>query len=371
MSLQILRSVGESSDRWRTRRGSATSTASSLPAVPFEQEFDYLDRGMGHREQAQRRSDRWFTSGANALQRVVRFDDAPHSRNVYACPECFSLHTRQSLSNGALTMEHVPPRKVDGRHMALTCASCNHGAGTSIDMHAAKQLRTKDILNLRRGQTRVELDSAVNALLRVPEPGSLEIILERRHNAPLTMAAFGAELERRLAAPADSADNGSPFMTLRLTEPLADAWKANLSYLRAAYLTVFARHGYRLILGRSYRPVRRQLRDIDSPAAAKFLVGDTFADTITDSYVGEGRIEGVGAAIVVCFGNRWIGLPPNPEDEEWWDRVAATESGSQMWIRNREPLPTGPEHRLDSQDVSAHPGAWSPVDLFGDEVQAA
>lgn len=306
---------------------------------------------------------RWFDLGAAAVERTVRFDDEPDRRRVYACPQCFSLHPRTSIEAGKLTEEHVPPRSIGGRPLVLTCAACNHGAGQAIDGDAAGQARAKDFLALRRGESRVRLGGDINALLQVPEPGSLELVASRNQNHPATFAAFDSQLRRWLGS--SRVADTPPSFELQLPPPTFDNWRANLSYLRAAYLTAFAVYGYRLVLGRSFGPIRRQLRDLDRPIIKRLVVGDTFPDDAPKSFLAVGRAQEIGYLLVVRFANRWVGLPPSEADTGWWERAAAAPLRTPMWVRSPEPFPQKPLQRMDFEDY-ADGGTWLPIQGVGE-----
>jgi hypothetical protein len=71
--------------------------------------------------------ERWFRNGTEAL--VSAF---PRAAGVgYVCPLC--LGASQSIE--AFTVEDVPPRKVGGRPLVLTCKPCNDYGGSELDVH--------------------------------------------------------------------------------------------------------------------------------------------------------------------------------------------------------------------------------------------
>ncbi len=45
-----------------------------------------------------------------------------------------------------LTDEHVPPKAVGGQPLLLTCANCNHTAGSRLDAHAERREAISDLL---------------------------------------------------------------------------------------------------------------------------------------------------------------------------------------------------------------------------------
>jgi hypothetical protein len=81
--------------------------------------------------------ERLFATGASALSRISRYS------NLYGCPICTRLLPAEALQSGELTLEHVPPRALGGRGIALTCKSCNTEAGSMVDaaVHGRRRLR--------------------------------------------------------------------------------------------------------------------------------------------------------------------------------------------------------------------------------------
>ena len=84
---------------------------------------------------------RWFAEGAEALHRL-----RPDFPRLYVCPICGRGFVEQALSNGMLTLEHVPPRSMGGRRLVLTCRDCNARAGHMMDVHAYKREKILDFV---------------------------------------------------------------------------------------------------------------------------------------------------------------------------------------------------------------------------------
>lgn len=323
---------------------------------------------MARKDQRHRRQLSYFKTGANAAQRILHFEEPPHRRHLYVCPLCCTFHDIDSLESGALTEEHVPPSSVGGAPLTLTCGRCNHSAGTTLDSHAAARKRTHDLLNLRSGESRVMLDYGVNAHMRITE-GPVHVSVDVRHNDPARFAAFNAAIGWRVSA-ANAGTLGSlPLFNFGV--PIRhNEWKANLSYVRAAYLTVFALYGYRLILGASYQPVRRQLRDIDEQVIRRLVIGNTYPGLSGRSGVFEGFIEGLGAIIVVRFHDRWVGLPADTEDVDWWNRAATLQQYSPLLARNYQALPIRPVHSADFAAIPRGGRPWQRLDVYGEDLAA-
>lgn len=321
---------------------------------------------MAKKNQRRNKLRVYFDTGADAIERVVRFNDPPYQRRLYLCPLCCTFYDSERCESGALTFEHVPPRSVGGVELTLTCAHCNNLAGTALDHHAAKRKKADDLLQLRRGEGPVKLRYGINAHMRVTD-GPVYFDVDPRHNDPTRFAAFNAEIGRRFSTVGAETVGVVPQFSFGV--PIShDEWKANLSYLRAAYLTVFALYGYRLILGASYQLVRRQLRDIDQRVIKRLVVG--MITSGSESGLQEGYIHGLGPLIVVQFHDRWVGLPHDTSDVAWWDRALAVEPYTRLLARNRQSLPIRPTHIADFSVIPREGRSWIPLDFYGDGVAA-
>ena len=139
---------------------------------------------------------------------------------------------------------------------------------------------------------------------------------------------------------------------------------ASLSYLRAAYLVVFARYGYSAVLSDAFRPLRRALKTLDPdvlPNAPTLTRVPGYAQTWFS-----GEHDELGSVLVVAFEQCVIVLQnPLEHDESWW-QIAPTPQSS-FDLKRLIPWPTRPEHLLDLERPKvAVPGETEVMDLFGD-----
>lgn len=87
---------------------------------------------------------RWFHLGARAVRPYLTIEPGAHPPPLYLCPECLTLFDEDSVANPKypdaerLTIEDVPPEKLGGAPMLLTCKPCNNRAGTLLDSHAKR-----------------------------------------------------------------------------------------------------------------------------------------------------------------------------------------------------------------------------------------
>jgi hypothetical protein len=63
------------------------------------------------------------------------------SREAIICPICW-----KEMDFNQLSIEHIIPQRVGGRHATLTCTKCNNTLGTRLDVHLANFQKAHDAL---------------------------------------------------------------------------------------------------------------------------------------------------------------------------------------------------------------------------------
>ena len=171
------------------------------------------------------------------------------------------LFSRQSLDDGTLTLEHVPPESMGGRGIVLTCRECNSFAGHTVDAAAHNRerlLSLGDILAGRRGEfegpARVKFQGfSTNAILSMRD-NSVTIVVRETTNHPERfrgqMSAIQGEVE---AARGGSVEFG---ISTRVRAPFH---RARVGDLRAAFLAAFAQFGYSYAFHPRLAPVLAQI----------------------------------------------------------------------------------------------------------------
>ncbi len=140
--------------------------------------------------------------------------------------------------------------------MVLTCLDCNSRVFSQIDSHLAKHLKfrqlARSVLSSRergKGAVLLSIDGrSVNAHLE-SEGNHLHFCVDIRHNGVKRISAFrSAALEQDSAS--FKVSHSSKFSRR----------KAQLAYLKSAYLLAFAKFGYSYALGDNTTLLRSQLR---------------------------------------------------------------------------------------------------------------
>lgn len=163
----------------------------------------------------------------------------------YLCPICLRQYALDEV-----TEDHVPPRSFKGSVLCLTCRTCNSTAGHALD---AASLSFRHSLGFLQPtgtpyDARLSLDDTTVNVTITRTPGRTDIAVSER-NSPRSLQA----LKLAMRAMGDGAS-----LNIRRTERHTRRF-AETGYLRMAYLTAFAKFGYRLVLQPQWDPVRRQV----------------------------------------------------------------------------------------------------------------
>jgi hypothetical protein len=187
-----------------------------------------------------RRKQKLYERGREALQKLTGLENVG-----YVCPIC--LNEFKQLRG--LSEEHVPPRSIRGKVLCLTCQNCNSESGYKIDTHVHREQLSRSFME--HGQTRraklILYGEQLNVEVRKDEKG-INIHILGEHNDP---EAVKRSQSRPLGVGAE----------LQLQDSVSySRSKADVGYLKSAYLLAFAKLGYAYILRQELEKVRRKIR---------------------------------------------------------------------------------------------------------------
>lgn len=221
-----------------------------------------------------------------------------------------------ALTDGSLSVEHVPPESLGGRPLVLTCKPCNSSAGAGLDAHVRKRENPRDAF-LGRVTTTVNMTAGSHRLSAgfTVTDGTYRFTATKKPNAHRPDAEAG--IRGIMAGPEDS----NRDITLSFGHDRFDDDRARVSWLRSAYLTLFALMGYSAILRNEMEIVRRQIREPKVSHIPTFLIDTQTDDDWSDRAFGRvmtptwQRCWGIKAGhLVVCL--------PLPGDAGLYDRLA-------------------------------------------------
>jgi len=174
-------------------------------------------------------------------------------RDVYLCPLDLKAHHNIN-EDDPLTLEDAPPKSLGGKAHVLTCQSCNNKRGQDIDAELAKVINEARLVNIafdriKKGKSikdlklpksdhnvTFELDGKfIDGSLKFREDGEMSVIL------PVKL---------------------SPGTVLNFAGSKVPKWGL-YSLLKAAYILLFKKTGYTLLLDKCYDIVREQIENPD------------------------------------------------------------------------------------------------------------
>src|SRR5689334_1871466 len=204
-------------------------------------------------ERKLRIKEAWFDSGTAAFERVFPGSRArafPELQNPDVCPVCRRPFVSEGLANGTLTFEDAPPKSYGGDAVALTCKPCNNSKGSSVDASLARydsQFVSPCTIEIGGVQ--------VNAYQEI-QSGGRHFSIPQNQNDPKAVERFNAILETKEPA-------AWPKLPLTLKWDQVKRRRADVGWLKSAYMVAFATWGYMYAFAPALKIVHRQLDRYD------------------------------------------------------------------------------------------------------------
>lgn len=253
---------------------------------------------------------KYFKKGAAALKRITSID-----QECYCCPLCRRLFISKAIDAGSLTIEHAPPKKVDGHPLALTCKECNSVSGYTIDAAVVGRKKMFDAAKAITGQKRNYEGRArltmggesINVRIEVNE-GAISIKPPLNINDPKKLQAYK---DYMMSLHKEGKWDGEKFNIA----PIASYRNkySKIGDLKSAFIISFARFGYKYVLSKQLSPVREQILNYDSDIIDRYwLASDQKIDQkyficILDEPISAVAIKLDKATILLP----WFGSPEN------------------------------------------------------------
>jgi len=279
------------------------------------------------------KSRAWFDQGYEAFSRTFPRLAIEHpGEKFYVCPICVRPITEFGLEAGFLSREDVPPKSLGGRPMVLTCHECNSQGGHGADVHAHREEKHFNLLSggVVRGKARL-----------VTESGSIPIDLSAGGGGLLMFGVSGAAPpSARGLIDQDFGSMKRGEAAVKFTIQLDDYSKPRsaASWLRSAYLTLFAAFGYKFILRPELNLIRERILkpESDAPETFRVIRPQIGAPSIL-------RVDSpdIFRAYVVAFGRNIIYLP-RYGDMMLYERLAAHPNTNVVLKGLEYPWPSGP-----------------------------
>lgn len=172
-------------------------------------------------------------------------------KDVYICPLDLKVH-HHVYEKDPLTLEDAPPKSLGGKAHILTCKSCNNNRGHDIDAELAKFIKDtklievafnrlkagKPINDLSLPKTEQNVTFEVNGkfidgTMRINQNGEISVSLSEKLSPGAVLNFAGSKIPK----------------------------EAQYSLLKAAYILLFKKTGYTLLLDKSFDIVREQIEN--------------------------------------------------------------------------------------------------------------
>ncbi len=198
--------------------------------------------------------ERFFDRGVAAFQRVTG-----DRGSLYYCPICEEPFGQAALQSNDLTLEHVPPKSLGGRPIALTCRNCNSQRGHRLDAAVRDRTTLFDLNEAlatgkghARGRARLQFKGRrVNVTYELRDR-ELTIVPPPGINSPEERREFLEHFQVKI--------HESIQFTPRIR---FHPRRSKVGDLRTGYLAAFAKFGYSYAFNRCLSLVRQQISEPD------------------------------------------------------------------------------------------------------------
>lgn len=247
-----------------------------------------------------------FERGARACANV--FPNFPYG---IFCPLC--TYFKSDVSQ--ITAEHVPQRCIGGRILCLTCRQCNSDAGHKFEHMLPNELIVKNGINdapirgsWEQGGTRINGDISfsdntlkLETISSINNPNNLKIAIATAKELPSDSRELNISINVKY-----------------------NKQKADIAYLKSAYLALFAKYGYNLIRHPVYNRIRNQIRNPNQISIQRYRFH--LKDNSLPEFAIIASVSPV-QAIYIKIKNNLIALPDGIEDgDSIYDWYASNEA---------------------------------------------
>ena len=188
------------------------------------------------------------------------------------CPICLSEFSRSDVAAGTeVTLEHAPPKALNGAAICLTCKECNNKASL-VDQHAFLSKKARDEWSAGRGAPiEVSLFGHTRSYRYIP----------RDPNAPYPARKHLMRNGTIELGPLPPKERLDPNKGLSFRIPQRDDYEF-VSMVKSAYLMVFSLmgvNGYKFARNVGLRPVREQIMNPGEKILKGGFVGEMRLDS--------------------------------------------------------------------------------------------
>ena len=176
----------------------------------------------------------------------------------YVCPICLKPCAAEDLTD-----EHVPQHSLGGHKMTLTCRECNSKCGSEVDVYLTNAIEQMERPRFLPGSDRkvcvLGAEKELSSSIRIT-PDGLEFVVDTRNSHPKVWEYYKNNVFK-----IDAIFSAKDY--LKKQNPN----RCFAALLKNAYLMLFARSGYAILLDSHYDRLRSQIRNPEDLAIPKSM----------------------------------------------------------------------------------------------------
>lgn len=312
----------------------------------------------------QKRSVPLFDKYSENLKYFIGVKINSNPADGYLCPLSMIIYLRQDLFRNVqdgLTVEHVPPRSVDGKAVCLINRKTNSITGHTIDKELLKSFKYRQF-GKNKGFHSANVEFPMMSLgffrsrMKIHEKSS-----DGKRRIEFKPGNKNYERLKKNLSQSDTL----PEMRVNFKDSEVDHKKINSAYLKIAYLKAFSKLGYALIfnedgsINETYEKIREQILNPDRKIVPKVPIYQTENKFEDGVYIisSPKRLRSIMVAFTLSRGEYseyYSAMLPLPYDSNF-----ETLHYQQFYIINPEPLPEihftkVPDLKLDQKKKEAY-----------------
>jgi len=228
-----------------------------------------------------------FSENLNSIKKENFIQLEPDIPNSYICPlctKCLSNIELDQTRDNCLTLEDVPPKKLGGKPLTLTCKKCNNSAGSLLDEELRKKLVSDEFFEGIPG-------AIVDAKLNLSKDLFISGTLSHRKSGGLSVHLFknGPNAKEKKSHCIDKVrerleNNGLREVGFNLK--MYRKCHPEVALLRIAYLLAFSTFGNGYLFNPNLELIREQIKKPNENILLSFgVINDDFSKSEPGIYI--------------------------------------------------------------------------------------
>lgn len=190
------------------------------------------------------------------FSKYLNLPDELQGKKLYACPMCLTVFEEDGLSQSqeqCLTLEDIPPKKLGGKPLILTCNKCNNQSGTKYDSQLLNQTKALNFISKKEGGQK-------EVVIQINDKSKVKGIATNLPNNALGLKIINKTnpmAQDDINHLFENWNSGKFKLDIKGGNPKL----FNIAKLRIAYLLAFSKFGFGYIMNQQTQLIREQLQN--------------------------------------------------------------------------------------------------------------